>query len=127
MENIAVAIITSIATLLVALIGLFGSKKLGYNKRPLSLGDQSKLISTLKDTLAAQTERIKLLEAAHVEQIAILAAKEEEIIDLKRRVSNLEQLTIEQAFTIRQLQTRRRHLPVKHEGGEANTDEDIRI
>lgn len=122
MENIVVAIITSIATLLVALIGLFGTKRLS-KKSPI---DQSKLIATLKDTLAAQTERIRLLETAHEEQLAMLEAKEEEITDLKRRVSNLEQLTIEQAFIISQLQSKRRtRLPHK-EGGETNTDEDDR-
>ena len=123
MENIVVAIITSIATLLVALIGLLGTRKL--TKKPQKV-DQAELISTLKDTLIAQTERIRLLEAAHVEQIAMLEIKEEEIMDLKRRVSNLEQLTIEQAFIIRQLQPKRRGRLPDPEGGEVNRNEDDR-
>jgi len=112
LENIVIAIITSIATLLVALIGLSGSKKLSKKTPPI---DQTKLISTLKDTLIAQTERIRLLEAGHREQVEMIEAKEEEIIDLRRRVSNLEQLTIEQASIIAQLTRKLR-------GGETNTE-----
>jgi len=121
-----IAIITSIATLLVAIIGLLGSKK--FTKKPISFNEQSKLISALKDTLIAQTERIRLLEASHAEQIIVLEARDEEIKDLKRRVSNLEQLTIEQAFTIRSLpQIRRRVKSLPHtEGGEVNKNEDDR-
>lgn len=108
-----IAIITSIATLLVALLGLFSSKKLSKKGPPPM--DQAKLITTLKDTLIAQTERINLLEAGHREQIGMIEAKENEIIDLKRRVSNLEQLTIEQASIIAQLTSK------KLRGGETNT------
>jgi hypothetical protein len=45
----------------------------------------------------------------------MIEAKENEIIDLKRRVSNLEQLTIEQASIIAQLTSK------KLRGGETNT------
>lgn len=127
LENIMIAIITSIATLLVAVIGLLGSKKF-TTRKPISFSEQTKLIAALKDTLMVQTERIRLLEAAHAEQIIILEARDEEIKDLKRRVSNLETLTIEQALTIRQLpQIRRRVRRLPHtEGGEVNKNEDDR-
>jgi hypothetical protein len=126
MQEIIIAIISSGATLLVALIGLVGSKK--FVRRPLTFGDQNKLIDTLKDTLLAQTERIKLLETAYTEQLAVIGARDEEILDLTRRVSNLEQLTVEQAFVISQLQGKRRVArTTNHEGGEVNKNENDNV
>lgn len=124
MENIVVAIIAGITSFLVALIGLFGGKKLGKKSSTINYKE---LVSTLKDTLMAQTERIKLLEDAHDEQIEKLKLKDDEIADLKRRVSNLEQLTVEQASIIIQLTKGTASRLPKHKGGEVNTDEDHRV
>jgi hypothetical protein len=126
MQDIVIALISSGATLLVALIGLAGSKK--FVRRPLTFGDQNKLINTLKDTLLAQTERIRLLETAYTEQLSIIETRDDEVSDLKRRVSNLEQLTVEQALVISQLQGKRRTVRVtNHEGGEVNKNENNSI
>lgn len=126
MENIFVALISAMATILVAIIGIFGSRKLNPSKKTLSNADQSRLINTLKDTLNAQTERIKLLEAAHEIQVTQLANKDAEIRELRERVSKLEQLTIEQALIISQLQNPKRRVRLRNEGGDLHTDENDR-
>jgi hypothetical protein len=121
LENIFIAIISAMATVIVAILGLLGSRKL--NPKRLTNGDQSKLINTLKDTLAVQVERIKLLETAHQEQVELLGHKEEELRELRERVSRLEQLTIEQALLITQLQVFKRRGRPRNEGGDLQPDE----
>lgn len=91
MNEIAIAIIGLIGTLIVATIGLYGAKK--YNIGP----SQDKLVSTLKDIVDAQEDRIAQLEAETASQTI-------KITYLGEEVTRLTSLTVAQLMKISELQ-----------------------
>lgn len=126
MENIIIAIITGIVAIIVAIIGIQQRKNtsniskntesingLGL-KSPLT---QIKLIETLNSTVEAQNKQIEILRGIVDEQRIQLKEKDIQLIELTKRVSNLEQLTIEQALIIRGLERSKGH-QMQHEDGE---------
>lgn len=89
MEGYA-AIVAAIATVIVALIGLWGARKLG-------IGDsQEQLVATLKDLVEAQSKKIAVLETAS-------NLDKGRIEQLEKRVDELEELTVRQAQVIDRL------------------------
>jgi hypothetical protein len=93
MPEIVAAAFAAGATVIVALFGILGAKRLGIGTQ------QDKLVSTLKDLVEAQTQKILVLEEASQHDKNSIAA-------LEVRVDELEQLTVRQAEVIDSL-TRR--------------------
>lgn len=89
MEGIVAAALNSIAYIVIAVLGVYGGKKLvGPN--------QDKLIDTLKDLVDAQEQKIKSLEQKDLE-------KDAKITSLEKQVTELKALTIFQAKEIERL------------------------
>lgn len=94
-EAVLIAIISAVTTLLVAVITVFGAKKL-----PKRLGlssNQNELVKTLKDIVEAQNIKIEILEQN----------KKDSDIKMEssvQRIEDLEQLTISQAKKISSLE-----------------------
>lgn len=127
MENILIAIITGIVAIIVASIGIQQRRNTsniskntesidGLNINPI------KLIETLNNTVDAQNKQIDILRGIVDEQRIQLKEKDDQLIELTKRVSNLEQLTIEQALIIRGLERSKGHR-AQHEGGETQEHE----
>lgn len=91
MNEIIIAIVGLIGTLIVAGIGLYGAKK--YNIGP----SQDKLVATLKDIVDAQEERIAQLETETQQQKIKIEYLDAEVL----RLTNL---TIAQLVKIQELQ-----------------------
>ena len=126
-ENILIAIITGIVAIIVASIGIQQRRNTsniskntesidGLNINPI------KLIETLNNTVDAQNKQIDILRGIVDEQRIQLKEKDDQLIELTKRVSNLEQLTIEQALIIRGLERSKGHR-TQHEGGETQEHE----
>jgi uncharacterized coiled-coil protein SlyX len=132
-ENIIIAIITGIGAIIVATIGIQQRKNtnnIAKNKTSAdeyelehSSSNQTKLIDTLNNTVEAQSKQIEILRGIVDGQRAQLLEKNEQLIELTKRVSNLEQLTIEQALVIRGLERSKGHRSTQHEGGETQEHE----
>lgn len=88
--EIFLALIALASTVISALVGLYGAKKLNIGP------NQERLVTTLKDVVAAQNLRIVQLEQSD-------KAKSEEISALRKEIADLRTLTIDQARTISQL------------------------
>jgi len=95
MPEIVAAALAAGATVIVALFGVLGARKLGIGTQ------QEKLVSTLKDLLEIQNQKIAVLETASV-------IDKQRIAVLEKRVDELEQLTIRQAQVIDSLTRRER-------------------
>jgi hypothetical protein len=93
MSEIIVAIIAGLFTLALAGFGLLGARK--YNIGP----NQDKLVSTLKDLVAAQQIRIEQLENQSLESSRQVEA-------LRTEVGKLTALTIKQALKISELESK---------------------
>jgi len=91
MGDVAISVIGLFGTVLIAVLGLYGARK--YNIGP----NQEKLVSTLKDLVDAQGERISQLE---------LEAKErdQKLFLLTTEVTRLNNLTISQLLKIQELE-----------------------
>jgi flagellar motility protein MotE (MotC chaperone) len=96
MPDVASAAVAAGATVIVAIIGVLGAKRLGIGV------SQEKLVATLKDLLEAQTQKITLLEEASI-------VDKQRIASLEKRVDELEQLTIRQAQIIDSLTRQERN------------------
>ena len=95
MQEIVSAALAAGTTVIVALLGVLGARRLGIGTQ------QDKLVATLKDLIEAQTQKISVLEAASL-------VDKQRIASLERRVDELEQLTIRQAQVIDTLTRRER-------------------
>jgi hypothetical protein len=95
MPEIVAAALAAGATVIVALLGVLGARKLGIGTQ------QDKLVATLKDLVEAQEQKITVLEAASLIDKQRIAA-------LEKRLDELEQLTIRQAQIIDSLTRRER-------------------
>lgn len=93
MVEIIAAIIGAFAVVLVALIGAIVAVKLGIGT------SQEKLVSTLKDLITAQDNKIGELEEAKKQNLL-------RIQELESRVGELESLTIKYALIIEELKKR---------------------
>jgi uncharacterized protein HemX len=102
MAEILVALVGLLGTLIIALLGLYGARKYKIGE------NQDKLVATLKDIVSAQDRKIKEQD----EKIQKLI-KNQEL--LTARVEELEQLTIEQAVTIRKHHSSARQKGVANE------------
>lgn len=88
--EIIVAFIGSLGAILIAVIGLYGSSKLGLG------ANQEKLVHTLSEIVDAQEKKITQLEEYIKERDKIIEA-------LQIRVDELETLTIAQSQKLRDL------------------------
>lgn len=89
MEAVIAAALNAIAYIIIALLGIYGGRKL--------LGpNQDKLVDTLNDLLAAQDRKIKELEDGN-------AARDDKILKLEKQITELKALTIFQAKEIERL------------------------
>lgn len=136
MEQIVIAVISGIVAIVVAAIGVVAKR----NSKAISdlqadgieaagtakTGriNEKQLIETLNNTVLQQQDQINILRGIVDEQRVLLEAKDVQIEDLTKRVSKLEQLTIEQALIIRDLEKSGRVIkraPKHVEGGEAQS------
>jgi hypothetical protein len=90
MGEIVAALLGMSGAILVALIGVWGARKFGIGVQ------QEKLVSTLKDLVAAQTLQIQALEKGRTEDKLVIDG-------LIKRVDDLEALTVFQANEIKRL------------------------
>lgn len=95
-EAVLIAIISAFTTLFVAVITVFGAKKLP-KKLGLGANTQNELVKTLKDIVEAQNIKIELLELNKKDS-------DEKIAESLHRIEDLEQLTISQAKKISSLE-----------------------
>lgn len=87
MEIIPAAIVGFASAVVVALISLYGSSKLGIG------AVQNQLVSTLKDLTEAQDSKIAQLEDE-------VKSKDDKINELERTVADLERTVLAQALKI---------------------------
>lgn len=88
--EIVIALIGSLGAILIAVIGLYGSSRLGIGT------NQEKLVHTLTEIVEAQEKKIEQLEAYIMER--------DKIIDtLQKRVDELDALTIAQSIKLKEL------------------------
>jgi peptidoglycan hydrolase CwlO-like protein len=113
-EQIIIAIIGGLVAVIVAIVGMWSKSKQMETAhsdeddgRPVSLTakqyDKFLLMETLNSTVEAQSKQIDILRGIVDEQRLELTAREQEIEDLRNRVSNLERLTVQQALIISEL------------------------
>ncbi len=95
MEVVFAAFIGAISTVILALIGVYGARKAGLGTT------QDRLISNLKDLVDSQEVSIGTMRAEMAEQ-------SKKITLLETNVSELKDLTIEQARLIKQLLSKKR-------------------
>jgi len=131
-ENIIIAIITGIGAIIVAIIGVQQRRNTAsISKNRASIDDEilstktdhARLIDTLNDTVEAQSNQIEILRKIVDEQRIQLKEKDLQLEELTKRVSKLEQLTIEQALVIRGLERSRGRRGQQNEGGETQAHE----
>jgi predicted RNase H-like nuclease (RuvC/YqgF family) len=134
MENIIIAIITGFGAIIVAVIGVQQRKNTAnISKNKTSMDeeiastdknkiDQYRLVATLNNTVEAQQRQIEILRGIVDEQKDQLKEKDTQLEELTKRVSKLEQLTIEQALVIRGLE-RTKGRRAQHEDGETQAHE----
>lgn len=85
--DIIAALIASVGGVVVALVGIYGARKLGIGQ------SQERLIATLNDLVEANEKKVIELE----KQISIYIQR---IAELEQRVVDLEKATIDQALEI---------------------------
>ena len=95
MELLVAAIVSSITTILVSIIGIVWARKAGLGQT------QDKLVENLKDLVETYKIKVDMLEETE-------SQNQEKIANLEGRVKELEDLTVSQAETIKILQTKRR-------------------
>ena len=86
-SDVAAAIVAAVGGVIIALVGVFGARKLGLGT------SQEKLIETLSALVEANEKKIRELQ----EEIAHYKSK---IGELEDKVSELEKVTIDQALRI---------------------------
>lgn len=101
MEIIIAAGLGALATIIVALIGLYGARKAGIGTT------QDRLITTLQGLVQSQEKRISVL-------VSEATDRDRRIDTLEQQVASLKELTINQALTIKKLSAGRRR--VRNEG-----------
>jgi Tfp pilus assembly protein PilN len=108
METILAAALGAFGLIGVALIGLYGARKIGIGK------NQEVLVATLKDLIEAQNQKIKILEEQRNQDRKRIEA-------LEHKVEELTHLTVYQALEIDRLRHPYEHSSrniVTPEGGE---------
>lgn len=95
MEIIIAAGLGALATIVVALIGLFGARKAGIGTT------QDRLIVNLQGLVQSQEKRITVL-------VSEATDRDRRMDSLEQEVANLRDLTITQALTIKKLSASRR-------------------
>ena len=121
MEQVAVAIITGIVAIVVALIT---ARRRNNKDSEESIPEEKRLINALTETVDIQSAQIEALKSIATDQTLELRNKDNEIHELTQRVSNLEKLTISQALIIEELKKGRpapKARARQSEGGEAET------
>jgi hypothetical protein len=107
MEIAIAAFFGAFATIVVAIIGLYGARKAGIGVT------QERLVSNLKDLVEAQGYTINNLERKAKMQ-------DTRISELETQVDKLQKLTISQALTIDRLSSKRKIIIQSPENGDTH-------